>query len=426
MDSIENIFYSDYYNVLSLRNANLLGAGKSYVINDYQAVWKIPDRKDGLCDTASVYEPLILTAVSQNQFSPVAVSISHPYDFILYSIDNNDTLFGWAAGEGKGVIYERRDFYNNRLYYDFRHITFRRYCIEYDRIEKFSTVRDVLDIGYKTGDIVRDDNNNIYVYIPKIKSREAGNRRCQSLSLNENEWVMIYNGILLNNPGFISPYPEDMKIDFLNADGNSEIIQAVIPINPEKYSQMYTFNDEKYNRNLCDEAGKVVSNEIKNSMGDYGGYSSLMNSVCAWTLPNTVFNVSNNYDYKFLLAYNRFIGEARCNHIEMPGWNNVFNDGFNGNLIGWTLYPFSNNTFAVNFKRNTICGGFEKNQIGMNCMNNIFSRKFSANSVERGMRQNVFSCRFTDNSIGKNTEAIFFSRGSDSKTFPDDYCDHDV
>jgi hypothetical protein len=126
---IDEYMEFDYEDLKALRTDGELIAGQKYLLTDYQTVYQ-QDRGGTYEDKVSDVEPLILTAVSTNEFSQVAYSPSYPQDIIWYNFDNvlspeNTTLFYNSVdriSKGfKGIIIRRIDTQKNIDYsYDWR------------------------------------------------------------------------------------------------------------------------------------------------------------------------------------------------------------------------------------------------------------------------------------------------------------------
>ena len=85
---IDEYMEFDYEELTAMRADGVLIAGQKYLLTDYQTVYR-QDRGGGTYeDKVSDVEPLILTAVSTNEFSQVAYSPSYPQDTIWYNFDN--------------------------------------------------------------------------------------------------------------------------------------------------------------------------------------------------------------------------------------------------------------------------------------------------------------------------------------------------
>ena len=119
----------DYEDLTAMRTDGKLIAGQKYLLTDYQTVYQ-QDRGGTYEDKISDVDPLILTAVSTNEFSQVAYSPSYPQDVIWYNFDNelspdNTTVFysflDRINKDFKGIIIRRIDTQKNIDYsYDWR------------------------------------------------------------------------------------------------------------------------------------------------------------------------------------------------------------------------------------------------------------------------------------------------------------------
>jgi len=111
-----------YSNLLALVSGSGLVAGQKYLINDYKSKHLIPNTSDLNIPST---EPIIVTAISINQFEPIAISPSFPNDIIYYEFTSDQSA---VSGSDTGYIYRRIDTVNNNdIPFDFRSVKFRRY-----------------------------------------------------------------------------------------------------------------------------------------------------------------------------------------------------------------------------------------------------------------------------------------------------------
>ena len=118
--------------ISALKTANGLVVGMKYLITDFETIYDRPDYEDAsipkaVIDTiySGIIEPLILTAVSANEFNVQALSVLYPNDYIEYRFDYT-TFVNSAATKGKITL--RRD--TSKLLeaeFDWRSITYKRY-----------------------------------------------------------------------------------------------------------------------------------------------------------------------------------------------------------------------------------------------------------------------------------------------------------
>ena len=129
---IDEYMEFDYEDLATLRADGELIAGATYLLTDYQTVYRQsrPGQTPDYADKVSAVEPLVLTAISASEFSSIAYSPSYPQDIIWYNFDNelnpdNASLFynflDRISKGFKGIIIRRIDTQKNIDYsYDWR------------------------------------------------------------------------------------------------------------------------------------------------------------------------------------------------------------------------------------------------------------------------------------------------------------------
>jgi hypothetical protein len=131
---LQTIIKVTYLELKNLRDSGNLITGQQYRITDYVTT-TIQD-----C-TQSAGHPfdIIVTALNENTLSENASAIQHEGDTyfmnsnlsawkLKYCLDNDTDKFSWVdQTNGKGVIYEMVDEFDNDLPYDFKNIQFKRY-----------------------------------------------------------------------------------------------------------------------------------------------------------------------------------------------------------------------------------------------------------------------------------------------------------
>ncbi len=123
-----------YSQLISAIGGSALITGQRILLTDYQtsSYIQFSGTGGGGIGNEEIHlggvEPLLLTAISSNEISMVAESISNSQDTILYKPVVADGDYEYAASSGKGCIVFRRD---NTLGvsrdYDFRNVVFRRW-----------------------------------------------------------------------------------------------------------------------------------------------------------------------------------------------------------------------------------------------------------------------------------------------------------
>src|SRR3712207_6198893 len=75
-----------YSELKQMKDGKKLETGKMYLLTDFATKYEQPTSKD--IKTAEV-EPLLLTAISNDSFEPIAYSPKYPSDIIYYNFDND-------------------------------------------------------------------------------------------------------------------------------------------------------------------------------------------------------------------------------------------------------------------------------------------------------------------------------------------------
>ncbi len=125
-----------YADMVAMRDEGKLIPGQLYRITDYVTTTAQVDTQ-----SAGHQFDLLVQAATPTSLSETAFATRHDGDEyfatarleawkLKYCLDNDVNRFAWADTEqGKGVIYEMEDEWNNRLPYDFKNIQFKRtYC----------------------------------------------------------------------------------------------------------------------------------------------------------------------------------------------------------------------------------------------------------------------------------------------------------
>ena len=114
-----------YNELLNLKNTSSLVKGQNYLLTDYMTTYEQP--VTGLMKSSDIVEPLILTAVSENQISNVCRSTLYPQDIVYYEITGDIGNYYGTEGFTKGKIYRRIDtLRNNDIGTDWRHVKYDR------------------------------------------------------------------------------------------------------------------------------------------------------------------------------------------------------------------------------------------------------------------------------------------------------------
>jgi hypothetical protein len=117
----------------ALKDASNLTTGSYYLISDYKTVYKQPvtgiisDSAQGITDGLDTpIEPIIIQAVTEEQFQPYGFSTVYSSDIVYYDYDLD--LSDGGSVNAKGAIYRRQDVSRAiDIGFDWRTIKFRRY-----------------------------------------------------------------------------------------------------------------------------------------------------------------------------------------------------------------------------------------------------------------------------------------------------------
>jgi hypothetical protein len=185
-----SITWSD---LVSLRDSNMLIAGRQYRITDYTCTTVQGDSRSEGNDF-----DIIVVADSNNKLNEAARAIRRggdtyfPSDTLFeawelkYCIDNDTDRFAWADSvNGKGVIYYLKDEWSNEAAYDFKSITF---C-------------NLNTAGVDTYNNLPNDGSQYYYTFNLINTARNNGDYATCMSLD----ATIYNNVNISNaPGQIS------------------------------------------------------------------------------------------------------------------------------------------------------------------------------------------------------------------------------
>ena len=349
-DSLISHTYAELSTMIA--GSGSLVAGAKYLISDYASVHTIPSTTDTNTPTA---EPLVVTAISSNEFAPIAYSPSFPNDVIYYEFTSDQAV---VAGCTKGYIYRRVDtIQNNDIPFDFRSVKFRRWQISASLSDTTGAIAD-----YTAGQVVlKTGGAQLYI---KLNAKTA------VLFTDTGSWKRFE----WDNLTYVSPTATNWGIN----------INLTIPC-----SALYT------DYLMFQSYPTYHSNTI---MGV--GVNLLVNCN------NVIFGAgftSNSIGANF---YN--------NSIDANFTSNSIGANFYNNSIGAT---FSYNSIGAGFTYNFIGAGFISNSIGANFYNNSIGANFTSNSIGAGFYNNSIGAGFSGFTIiasfQSNTVSDNFSRGVD-------------
>ena len=423
-------YTQDTYSGLTISSStSSLVVGQYYLMTDFQTCYDQPNyTNQGVAITTGNYktgttEPILLLAISVNEFSPTVYSTLYPKDKISYD-------FTWSTTEvtgspAKGRITERIDQYNNRADYDFRAVQFIRY-------------QAFLSEDYYTGTVSIDGSGNVVGSGTSFDSTFSvgnilgvftpGTNLIGGFAYYEILTIPSATGMTVTGTTF---YPTSNRFYSRGISGGVRSpFQCNVPTpSYTGSSQYYTFNDnENFNTYLGDNQNYddfILSNNVFLN-GNYedmtfGGnvvgntFDNFMTSTTCE--PFFQFNIiTNNFDRSTIgpdFKYNFIECDFQGNTVDANFQFNMLgdNDGqdFDFNQVGWgflnNFFTFSdsdcaNNIIGNSFNQNLIDNGFDGNVIGNNFANNTITGTFDDNQIGNGFNTNKITQTFRDNVLG--------------------------
>lgn len=386
--------HTTYNQLTTLISSSSLVPGTQYIITDFQTVYN-QDITGILMEGPT--EPLNVLAVTTNQLSPVAMSMSYPQDIVYYNINND----GRVPGSLVGYIY-RRNFtsQNIDLPLDWRVIEYRRYAINVTANYSPAT-------SYSRYAVILGSDNSIYI------SKTDGN-------INHDPTTDTVNWFRFpwNNGSQISPTQTTLSFSF---ESNPAI---TIPVDNTTFTDYNIFSSG------------ITSNTFNVTIKETNDLNIIQGN-------NTIFlgsNISENN------IGNKFIGNTISDDFQ----NNVIGDSFRGNLISST-FTFNNinklfqgNIVDTNFKNNitdpSVYGcffgnaaeanyiksyaigiltgiNFIENKFGIACHKLSFGNNCQLNNIGDYGESSTFGNIFQNNIIGTNALNLTFGNNCQSNTF---------
>jgi len=386
---IADIYFSRTYSQLrTLVNSNALVAGSKYVLTDYVTkyrqpytnVIKIADIVQGDTTTleSAKYEPLVLTAISNNKFDVICSSLSFPQDIIYYDFDDN------LCEDG---ITGRRGFIQRRI--DTKYI-----------IDAPNDWRTILWARFKADGIQYNYN-----------TMSAGS----VYNISSNLYYAIKNG------SAITTYFSDYSFKLASVDDyrwySTDAPRTGMVINTADYAERYTFNmsttlttktPTKFTEINSPRMIKIKGASAK-SQSDLKG---LANNVFMFTgssfggnnagfnfYNNTFCGTQNNSTFENHLYGLNIGGSGDSNHMGSWSQGIVTGGSFSHNSIGSHSY---NSTFGAGFQGNDASIYFQNCHVSDNCQFNTFGSSCSSLKIGSGFQYNAFLSRNSNLTIGNN------------------------
>ena len=363
----ENAMSITWANLKAARDGGTLVAGKFYRITDYVTKTVSPNTQ-----SAGHQFDVIVRADSASVLNENAYAALHSGDTyfansklnawkLKYCLDNDTARFEWAdTTNGKGVIYQMIDEFDNDLPYDFKNIQFKRWGVA----------------GY---------------------------------CVNESKWALsvgVLNSLVSSEPSLRWGLPVyESAADFIDDNGNQVWIGV---------TDRYTLQNSAMGQWKVDDAYDlfVMSNDSSKWFYTFSGFTSDSAAITDSSLSGSVYkNKFGSYlvSNKLSLGNNVFIGNTFNNNtIGNNFYYNTIGNNFNNNTIGNDFYnntignSFLYNTIGNNFNNNTIGNNFYYNTIGNDFYNNTFGNSFNNNTIGNYFTSNTIGNSFSYSTIGNN------------------------
>ena len=457
-------YTQDTYSGLTIGvNTSSLVVGQYYLMTDFQTCYDQPNYDNqGVAITTGNYktgttEPILLLAISVNEFSPTVYSTLYPKDKISYD-------FTWSTTEvtgspAKGRITERIDQYNNRADYDFRSVQFIRYqaflsedyyggTVSIDGSGNVVGVGTDFDNTFSVGNIlgISTPGSNViggFVYYEILTIPSATGMTVTGTTFYPTSNRFYSRGI---SGGVMSPFQCNVPTPSYTGSSqyytfhDNENFNTYLGDN-QNYDDFILSNNVFLNGNYEDMTfgGNVVGNTFDNFMtsttcGPFFQFNIITNNFDRNTIgPDFTYNfidcdmegntIVGNFDYNMLgdndgqdFDFNQVGWEFRNNFLTFSQddfINNIIGNRFNQNLID---YGFARNVIGANFANNRIVSTFNDNQISNNFSNNSIYSQFNENVFGENSNTNTFGdpnnlgfYTFTNNNIGGNFTSNYFS-----------------
>lgn len=374
-----------------------LKSGINYRITDYKTVHTIigtSDVHEGLV------EPLTVKAISPNEISNIASSLTYPNDIIHYNYINNQAA---VLGCTKGYIYRRIDTLQyNDFGFDFRNVTFRRWQINVPNWSGATL--------YSLGTAVKDpSSSNIYISISASNSMNA---------VTDTAYWRLFEW---QNLSYVSPNSGSWTLACVDL-GCTDLPCTALFQDYHMWADPAHYASAKNNTILSDTiSGLIYSNNtvifgagfLENTIGASFSYNSI-GALFQW---NKIGRAFENNSIGSIFRFNVVGGGFMYNTVGSSFVGNVVGDGVYANAIGtyfgnnFILSGFQNNSIGDSFGFNNIAHDFQMNSIGNSFKNNAVGNNFQMNTIghngkyniiQEDVMSNIIGNSFSTNTIGNN------------------------
>ena len=429
-----------YADLVALRNAGKLATGATYRMTDF--VTKINGTYDLTALGASGYVhvaksaehpfDLILYAVDESHLSEIARAALHGGDTyfanasidawdIRYCIDNDTTRFAWAdATNGKGVIYWMRDEWDNECGYDFKNVQTVRYALSVsDPDDDTGLAYDASAQPNRYG-----DPNHLFTALQSYMQRgEYVNPYPHTYDFAVGANILGTVQMPTLDATYLETFRADLYYTFDYYDGTNHAdaslnANAKIPCRNNKIDatsdplmSVMTGNQTVLGLGCnCFETNAVFVAAMSGTGVDNIQNNEIGNGCCFNTFGNYCYsNTFGDYCYT-----NTFGNYCNSNTFGNDCYSNTFGDYCNSNTFGNYCYT---NTFGNNCISNTFGNNCNSNTFGNNCYSNPFGNYCDSNTFGNGCYSNTFGNSCYSNTFGNSCNSNTFGNGCNSNTF---------
>ena len=365
-----NTIQCTHSSLMDMCKNNQLETGKYYQIIDY--TYKVRNGYEGQFSGAGHSFDIIVKAISSNELSEDAKACRNEDDSyfantnfaawdLKYCIKNDQERFGWAATDGKGVVYYMKDEFGNEAGYDFKNIMFSRKYFDMDNI-----------LAAFDGSIIFETKTPTQV--------DSYNEIFGGLSFPTAMRYAAYSTQRTGNEFRTMGYDPNNKL-------SSNVVYGLYEV-----KNIFTTN--------------VFVNTTKMPTGYFYTFSYIENVKNNWSgcTDATIDSRASSFRPRRNIvkpSYHKTGNNSGVYKLRMI-YDNVFI--MNGSISPWHCYD---NVLEEGAQGNTIDSGCHNNILGKNCSNNIIGEHSNNNVFDDNIKDVIFGKRNSFNTIGRNSSQIY-------------------
>ena len=365
----------------ALRDGGKLVKGMQYRITDYATTTVQPETQ-----SAGHQFDIIVTADSGSVLNENARAAIHAGDTyfadsklqawkLKYCLDNDTYRFAWAdSANGKGVIYQMTDEFENDLPYDFKNIQFKRYKIT---AKTDASNPDSLVGGYYG---MRSSQNPYSA---------AGTLSPSGYTISTADTAFRFTFDYNGSDYSLNKYDNKSGTEWAKHCYGNEIA-------PYYYNQKQGLNNVVFGNTAAS------SNNYHNRLTGAGIYSNHFGNSC---YSNTFGDSCHSNTFGNYCDYNTFGNSC---------YYNTFGNSCYSNTFGNSCYY---NTFGNYCDYNTFGNNCYSNRFGNDCSYNTFGNSCYYNTFGDDCDYNTFGNHCYYNTFGNNCDSNTFGDDCDSNTF---------